>query len=218
MRLALCLLVIQATVSLYNGLIGGFFLKGKEFNISEPQVEQELQFNMKAAEVNVSFDKFDVQVLNKGGNAAYRLINGRMEAAYQTIGAYLEIAMYLNGTRAGYTPFFNGLAEALNDNTTASWDGFTYSTYGTITRGGAVGTSINSAPTNVGAVAIEYNTLETSYSQASFGPEIYEPNLGVTTYLGYSYIKTRFQTQQRFNDTQDPKIGFGMSPFQFSLN
>lgn len=196
----------------YNGLIGGFFLQGKEFNISEPQVEQELQFNIKAAEVNVSFNKFDVQVLNKGENAIYRLIDGRMEIAYQTLGAQLEIGMYLNGQRAGYTACFNGMAEALNDGSTASWDGQTYSTYGTITRGGAVGNSINSTPTNV-AGPIEYTTLETTYAQASFGPEIYEPNLGVTTYLAYSYIKTRFQTQQRFNDTQDPKIGFNGMKF-----
>ncbi len=31
----------------YNGMIGGFYLKGKEFDITEPQIEQELQFNMK---------------------------------------------------------------------------------------------------------------------------------------------------------------------------
>ena len=37
---------------------------------------------------------------------------------------------------------------------------------------------------------------------------MYQPNLGVTTVKGYSYIKEKFQTQQRFNDTQDPAIGF----------
>lgn len=50
--------------------------------------------------------------------------------------------------------------------------------------------------------------LEETYAACSFGPEEWEPNLGVTTYFGYSFIKENFQTQQRFNDTQDPKISF----------
>jgi len=53
---------------------------------------------------------------------------------------------------------------------------------------------------------ILYNTLENTYGNAEFGN--IQPNLGVTTVKGYSYIKEKFQTQQRFNDTQDPAIGF----------
>jgi hypothetical protein len=190
----------------YDGLIGGSYAKGKDFDITEPQVEQELQFNVRFFEVNVSLTKEDIQVINKGRNAAFRLIESRMTNAYMTMGAHLNIASYLNGQNAGYTTNFNGLAEALNDNTTASWDGNTYATYGTITRGGAVGTVLNSAPNNV-AGTIEYDTLEQEYANCSFGPGK-EPNYGCTTYLGYSYIKEKFQTQQRFNDTQDPSIGF----------
>lgn len=122
-----------------------------------------------------------------------------------SIGAHMSIGLYLNGINAGYTPNWNGLPEALNDNSTASWDGNTYSTYGTITRGGAVGIALNSAPVNVGGT-IEMPTLEESYAAACFGT--IEPNIGVTTALGYSYIKEKFQTQQRFNDTQEPKINF----------
>ena len=94
--------------------------------------------------------------------------------------------------------------------TTASWDGNTYPQYGTITRGGAVGTTLNSAPTNVNGT-IQYNTLEQTYQSAVFG--MLEPNLGVTTAFGYSFIKEKFQTKQRFNDTQDPKIGFNGMKF-----
>jgi len=129
-----------------------------------------------------------------------------MTNAYMTIGAHLEIGMFLNGQDAGYTANFNGLTEALNDNSTTNWNGVAYSTYGTITRGGAVGTVLNSLATNVNGT-IEYNTLEETYASASFGPGK-EPNVGLTTYLGYSYIKEKFQTQQRFNNIQDPKIGF----------
>ncbi len=194
----------------YGGLLGGPYLKGAEFNIDQPQVEQELQFNIKFSEINITLSKEDIQVLNKGPNAAFTLIQSRTNNAYMTIGAQLEIAMYLNGINGGYTGNLNGLPEALNDNVTASWDGNTYAQYGTITRGGAVGTSLNSAPTNVNGT-IEYKTLEDTYGSATFGN--LEPNLGVTTQFGYSFIKEKFQTQQRFNDTQDPRIGFNGMKF-----
>ena len=190
----------------YNGLVGGPYLKGKSFDISQTQVEQQLQFNVKFFEMGVTLYKEDIQVINKGPNAAFRLIESRMTNAYMTVGAQLEIGMFLNGQDAGYTANFNGLTEACNDNSTTNWNSNAYATYGTITRGGAVGTTLNSLATNV-AGTIEYNTLEETYGNASFGPGK-EPNMGVTTYLGYSYIKEKFQTQQRFNNIQDVKIGF----------
>jgi hypothetical protein len=144
-------------------------------------------------------------VLNKGPLAVFNLIDSRMTTAYQTIGAQMAIAQYLNGINANYTPNFNGLAEAINDGTTVSWDNSTYPLYGGITRNGQVGAALNSTPTNVNGPII-YNTLENTYGNAEFGN--IQPNLGVTTVKGYSYIKEKFQTQQRFNDTQDPAIGF----------
>jgi hypothetical protein len=190
---------------IYNGLIGGPYLQGKEFDITEPQVEQQLQFNVKFFEVNVTLSKEDIQVINKGENAAFRLIESRMNNAYMSIGAHMAIGLYLNGINANYTANWNGLPEMLNDNSTASWDGNTYSTYGTITRGGAVGAVLNAPPTNVNGT-IEYPTLEETYADACYGT--IEPNIGLTTAKGYSYIKEKFQTQQRFNDTQEPSIGF----------
>lgn len=189
----------------FDGLIGSSYLKGKEFNITEKQVEQAKQFQLKFFEVGVTLSQEDVEVLNKGPLAVFNLVDSRMTTAYQTMGAQMAIAQYLNGQNAGYTPNFNGLPEALNDNATASWDGNTYATYGGITRGGQVGSSLNSTPTNV-AGAIQYTTLENTYGNAEFGN--IQPNLGVTTVKGYSYVKEKFQTQQRFNDTQDPAIGF----------
>lgn len=194
----------------YDGLVGGSYLKGKEFDITEKQVEQAIQLNMKFFEVNVTLGLEDIKVLNRGPMAVFRLVDSRMTNAYMTLGAFLSIALYLNGQNAGYTANFNGLAEMLNDNGTASFDGNTYATYGTITRGGTVGKALNSIPTNVNG-PILYNTLEETYGNATFGNV--EPNLGVTTVLGYSYVKEKFQTQQRFNDTQDPKIGFNGMKF-----
>src|SRR5512146_291262 len=59
----------------YNGLIGGAFQKGKTFNITERQIEQSLQLSMKFFEVNVTLSKIDLQVLNKGPEAVYRLLD-----------------------------------------------------------------------------------------------------------------------------------------------
>lgn len=193
---------------IYAGLIGGPYLKGKQFNTDERQIEQQAQFEMKFFEINISLAKEDVQVLNKGPAASYSLVKSRMSAAYLTIGAHIAIGSYLNGINANYTANFNGLPEALNDNSTASWDGNTYANYGGLSRAAASGGSkLVSVPVDVGG-DIEYNTLEDEYSNASYGSEMFEPNLGVTTPKCYSYIKQKFQTQQRFNDTQDPNIGF----------
>ncbi len=191
----------------YDNLIGSSYLKGAEFDITEKQVEQACQFQMKFFEVNVTLSQEDVEVLNKGPLAVFNLIDSRMTNAYQTMGAQMAIAQYLNGQNAGYTPNFNGLPEAIQDGTagTASWDGNKYDTYGGITRNGVVGAALNSTPTNVNG-AILYTTLENTYGNAEFGN--IQPNLGVTTVKGYSYVKEKFQTQQRFNDTQDPAIGF----------
>lgn len=189
----------------YDSLIGGSYLKGAEFDISEKQVEQACQFNVKFFEVNVTLSQEDIEVLNKGPLAVFNLIDSRMTNAYQSLGAFMAIAQYINGQLAGYTANFNGMAEAINDNVTVSWDNNTYPTYGGITRGGQVGTALNSTPTNVNGPII-YTILENTYGNAEFGN--IQPNLGITTVKGYSYIKEKFQTQQRFNDTQDPAIGF----------
>jgi hypothetical protein len=190
---------------MYGVLPGGGYGKGKEFNITEKQVEQSIQLVPKTFEVNVTMSLEDIKVFNKGPQAAFKLIDSRMTNAYMSMGAYLAIAQYLNGQAAGYTFNMNGLPEAINDGTTNSWDGATYATYGGITRNGATGAALNSVPLNVNG-AIEYNQLEETYGDASFGN--IEANLGVTTVKGYSYVKEKFQTQQRFNDTQDPAIGF----------
>lgn len=195
---------------IYDGLIGGAYQKGKEFDITEKQIEQQKQFPVAFMEVNVTLSKEDVQVLNKGPQMVFSLLDSRMTSAYMTMGAQLAIAQYLNNQLAGFTPNVAGLAYAINDGSVASWDNNTYTTYGGLTRGGTIGKALSSTPTNVNGT-IEYPTLEETYGNATFGN--LEPNLGVTTVLGYSYIKEKFQTQQRFNDTQDPAIGFNGMKF-----
>lgn len=197
---------------IYDTLPGAPYLKGAEFNITEKQIEQQKQFNMKFHYSDVTMSKEDIQVLNKGNETLiFRLIDGRVTAAYVGLATQVAIFQYMNGINANFLPAVNGLAEALNDNTTVSWDGNLYPTYGTLTRNGIIGPALNSSPTSVTG-AINYNTLEASYATTVWGGDI-EANLGVTTNVGYSYIKENFQTQQRFNDTQDPNISFNGMKF-----
>lgn len=191
---------------LYDVLVGGPYIKGQSFDITQKQLEQAGQFNVKYSEVNVTFYKEDVQVENAGDAQIFSLVDSRLGVAYRQIGQNLAIGMFLNGQNAGFTANVNGLAEALNDNSTASWDGNTYSTYGTITRGGAVGTALNSIPQNI-AGTIEYNTLEEQFGAACFGGGEFEPNLISTTVLGFSYLKEKFQAQQVYESETNLDLG-----------
>lgn len=186
---------------------GGPVAADQEYDISEVQVEQQCQFNMKKLVINVTILKDEVQVFNKGENAAFKIIDSRMNTGFSTMGAHMSIAAFINGQQANYTKNVNGLVEALNNNSTTGWDGVAYSTYGGITRGGVVGTSLNSTAINVGTGGgtIEVTTLEEGYASCSFGINR-EPTHLITTYLGKAYIREKYMGQQRF-DTQDPVTG-----------
>jgi hypothetical protein len=192
---------------LYASLIGGPYLKGKNFNVSQRQTEQQLRFDVKFSQVSVPLYQEDIQVLNKGDLAAIKLLRARIDQGYMSLGAFVSILTYLNGINAGYTPNVNGLTEALNDGTTVGWDNNTYQTYGGLTRA-AYSPSLTSTPRQISG-AIEYDTIDQTYMQAFYGSGNYEPNLMVTTPTGFSYIKSKFQTQQRFQDTKlDVGVGF----------
>jgi|SRR5579863_3828900 len=199
---------------IYTGLVGKSYLKGAEFDTTEKQVEQQGQFNVKLYEVGVTMSKEDIQVFNKGDAQIFSLIESRMNTAYITMGIYAAISIYMNGVNAGYTPMVNGLAEALNDGTNTSWDGNVYPTYGTLTRNGVIGAAYNTTPRNVNGPLL-YPTLLETFLNATYGQIM--PTIGVTTVQGYAYIQEKFQTQQRFVDTQEAKIGFNGMKFLNSV-
>ena len=196
----------------YGNLIGGAYAPGQNFDTSQPQIEQQAQFGIKFLEVGVTLSKEEIQVLNKGPQQIFSILDSRMNNAYITAGAFLSIAMYLQGQDAGYTLSVNGLTEALSDGTTNSWNGNTYPTYGGLTRNTSpIGPALNSKPTSV--ASLQYSTLEEVYTDACVGVGEFEPNKIITTFKGYSYLKEQFQTQQRFNDTQDGQFGFNAMKF-----
>jgi len=193
---------------LYASLIGGGYLKGKNFNVNQRQTEQQLRFDMKLAQVSVPLFQEDIQVLNKGELAAVKLLRARIDQGYMSMGAFVSIGAYLNGINAGFLPNPNGLAEMLNDGVVPSFDGNTYPLYGGLTRA-TFSPSLSTVPVNLAGGTIEYDNLDLGYMDVFFGSGDYEPNVVMTTPRGLSYIKSKFQTQQRFQDVKlDVGVGF----------
>lgn len=191
---------------IYAPMIGGAYAKGKQFNVSMKQTMQSLWFDMRFTQVSVPLYQEDIRVLNKGPLAAIKLLKAKVDEAYMALGAFVSIAAYLPGTGAGWQFGPNGLAEALNDGATASWNGVLYPLYGGLTRA-TFAPALNSVPLPV-VGAIEYDTIDQAYMSVFYGSGQYEPNLMVTTPLGFSYLKSKYQTQQRFNDVT-LKVGVG---------
>lgn len=199
---------------IYQSLIGGAYLKGKTFNVDQRQTEQQLRFDMKFQEVAVPLYQEDVQVLNKGELAAIKLLKSRIDQGYMTCGAFASIAAYLPGIVTNYTANPNGLVEGINDGVNPSWDNNTYTTYGGLTRA-TYAPSLTSVPNNLAGGTIEYDVIDQGYTDVFYGAGDYEPNLMMTTPRGFSYIKSKFQTQQRFQDTK-MEVGVGFRGLSFN--
>jgi len=198
---------------LYAPMSGGSYAKGDSFDISRRQTSTGASFDPKHYQVNVTEFKEDIQIFNKGENAVFRQVDNDLQNAALTMSAILAIAMYNEGQTAARVNELNGLAEQLNDGTVNSYTGAAYTTYGTLTRGGTIGTALNSPMTGPAASvggAITYKILEEAYNSCVIGAE--HPDTMCTTNLGYSYIKEKFQPQWRV-ESQDPKIGFNSLVF-----
>ncbi len=202
---------------IYAPLGGGAYAIGDTFPITISQVETGASFIPKLYYVPVAIAKEQIQIFNKGPQMVFRLIDGRLQNAALTMSARLALALYQNGQSATRALQLNGFAEQLNDGSNATWDSGTYSTYGTLSRNGTIGAALNSpmtGPTANVAGPITYKILEEAYNSVVIGDE--HPNLMVTTNLGMSYIKEKFQPQWR-TETQDPNIGFNGIKFNSAM-
>src|SRR5437867_9098780 len=194
--------MIQENI-LYKPMLGRAYAPGDTFDITKRRTLEGLTFDLKHHEVNVTEFLELIEIYNRGPEAVFSLVEADLTNAALTMSAILAIEVYGNGQTVGNTLKINGLAEAISDGTTASWDGTTYTTYGNVTRS-AVNSALNANVHNV-AGAITYKTLEEDYNRTVLGA--IEPNLGVTTNLGMSFIKQKFHPQYRIT-VNDPKIAF----------
>lgn len=198
---------------IYAPMKGGAYAKGDTFNITRRQTATGATFDPKLYYVNVTEFKEDIQIFNKGPEAVFRIVDADLQNAALTMSAILAVALYNEGQTAARANHLNGFAEQLNDGSTNSWTAAAYSTYGTLTRGGTIGDALSSrmsSPSANVAGPITYKILEEGYNTCCIGPE--HPDVIVTTNLGLSYIKEKFQPQWRV-ETQDPKIGFNKLQF-----
>jgi hypothetical protein len=197
--------------------IAGAYTPGESFTLSTAQIDTGASFQPKFYGAPIVMQKEQMQVYNKGAAAVFKLIDVRLQAAAMTVAAMLAIDFYNDGQAALRTKRINGLAEMLNDGSVASWNGSAYTTYGTLTRGGTIGSALSSpmtAPAASVAGPITYKILEEAYNSVCIGDE--HPNLIVTTNLGMSYIKEKFQPQWRTEST-DPNIGFAGLKFNGAM-
>lgn len=196
---------------------GGAYADGDTSVIQLTTTETGATFFPKNYWVPVAISKIQSQVFNKGPEAVFRLVDAKLQNAALTLSAILANALYNEGISATRTLQLNGLAEALNDGSNASWNGSTFAAYGTLTRNGTIGAALNSpltGPTSNVAGPITYKLLEESYNSVVIGDEF--PNLITTTNLGMSYTSEKFQPQWRV-ETQDPKIGFNGIKFKMAM-
>ena len=179
------------------------------FTVTEEDVSNRTTFDVKYYYANVSITKEVLQVLNVGPEAVFRQVDIRLVNGALTMSENLSLDLYNHGQdKSGDSGTdrllnLNGLDEIVNDGTTDGWQTHTYANYGTIIRSDVSG-ALNSVPKNVNA-NITYKVMDEEYMKAVIGSKW--PTLGVTTNLGFSYIKQKFQPQQRIT-TVDPTIGF----------
>lgn len=190
----------------YAGAGGGSHRRGKRYVNTERQTDQRLQFDPKFMRIPVVLDQIDIRVINQGPFKVYDVLESKLSNAYLTLGAYMEIAIYLAGSGSSFGANINGLAEITNDNSETSFDGASYSEYGELDRTNANwGERVKGNVEEING-AITYETLERTYMAVKFGG--IEPTLGQTTPKAVSLMKNRIFSQQRFNDTQDGTFGF----------
>ena len=191
----------------YDVQDGGAYSKGQDLPADQRQIEQQLRFDPKYQTVLIPFYKEDIKVLNNGPLAVVKLVEERVDSAYMQLGAQTALQMYLQGQSGNYVKMMNGLTEALGG-AVAGWDGNTYPVYGTLTRATYGGRMLSPTPNDFAGGAITLPVMETMYQAVNFGSGEYEPNIILTTAKGQGYIRSNYQTQQRFQNVTVAKGGF----------
>jgi len=192
---------------LYAAEGGGAFSPGDTFPITRKQTITGGNWQPKQYFVPVTEWLEQINIYNRGPQAAISIIQSKMQSAALTMSARLAIDTYQAGQGARIL-HLNGLAEICNDGTNATFDGGTYTTYGTVPRNGTIGSALNSPMTGPTANVngpLSYKAMDEAYWSVVVGTE--HPNVMITTNLGLSYINQKFQPEQRFM-SQDARIGF----------
>lgn len=194
----------------YDVQDGGPYAKGQDLPADQRQIEQALVFVPKFNVIMVAFFKEDIRVFNVAGDPTQviNLVTERVDSAFMQLGAQSALQRYFQGQNAPFEKFPNGLLEASSDGISNGWDGNTYPVYGTLTRSTYGGRMFAPAPVNFAGGSISLPQMETMYQSVNFGSGKYECNVITTTAVGFGYIRTQYQTQQRFQGVTMGSAGF----------
>lgn len=193
-------------------LSGGFIFPGQDVVVDRKQILDATVFIPKLCSEWVALEEFQLKVINAGPDARIDLYEMYVESLTKQTSTDTEIAWYRHGQSNGTgvtdnrSAFMNGMSEALNDGVTNSWDGNWFPTYGGQARNGAIGNALNSIPQWLGDAAgnpgpISYEVMLQTYLLA-----IEHPTMGLTSRVGYSYIASMLQRQQRYDVRVDTNI------------
>lgn len=196
---------------MYKPMKGGAYAKGTGFDITRRQTRTGLLFTPRYYQVNVTEFLEDLEVELAGPNAVFSTVKTDLQQAALTLSAILEIAMFRHGqaiTGDNRSLEINGLEEALNDGTNASWTGTAFPSYGGQTRADVAPaltppTGVVSSPNINGPIS--YRVLRHSFNSCIIGTE--KPTIGITTNRVMGFISENFLPHQQV-DTTAPEIGF----------
>lgn len=193
-------------------LSGGAIAPGQDVAVTRKQILDAALFVPKLYTAYVALEEFQLKVLNTGPEAKVDLYELYIETLTKGLNTDVEIDWYFHGQASATTIAanrvlnMNGMAEALNDGVTNSWNGDVFTTYGAQARNGAVGNALNSIPIWLGDNAgnpgpVSYEVMLQTYLYA-----IERPTMGLTSRQGYSFIAAMLQRQQRYGVEVDTNI------------
>lgn len=197
----------------YDSVPGGAYIPGERLEMTTNPVMTAMEFAPKFYYVPVVLQLEQVEVYNAGPAAIVNLADLQLTTAAKSMSARLAIDVYRHGQNLAAdnrVAKINGIAEAISDGATASWDGNTFTLYGGVTRSD-VSPALNSnmlatgAASNLNGAKLTYGYLEKSYNNCVFGDM--RPDLGITTNLGMSAFKIAFQPQTVIQ-IKSPTVGF----------
>lgn len=217
---------------MYAALASGFFGRGDQFDTAYRQTDTALSVNMKFGYVNVTLLGTD-DVLNRGPEAAFSIVESKMANASLTMGQLLGTNIYQDGQGVlSSTKALDGLIAWVDDgNSNSTYATATditrsFSTVGGITRSdilagpssGAVTTYAQvgglNAYTNRAVSTFTLNDLNTAYGFAWFGTD--QPDLLVCTQGAYNKIWNATQPNQRYMRADSDLAKVGIQSFQFN--
>lgn len=210
---------------LYKSMIGGAYAVGDPFNINVVQPTTGQTFTPRQYYTGIS-DYLENLDTNRGPAAIFNNLRIKMKAAVNTLNTIIDIAQWQHGQASASTVAsdrstqMNGIAEALDDGVTMTFNGDIYPVYGGVTRNAdGIGEGYNSVPyfcgdsTTGAAGQITYNKLLADYLRCTQGNRT--PKIGVGNKAVFGFILNRIQTQQRFEFKMQQDAVYGAEGISF---